>query len=93
MECFELLINHGCPISETGFIGFSKKRKNQVISNVTGAAAFHGSNKILKKLLKKPSTANINFLATEKKDFNGAGTFNQEYTGYTPIMLATAGGG
>ena len=40
-----------------------------MISNVVGAAAFNGSNKILKKLLKKPITSNINLSALEKKDF------------------------
>lgn len=93
LDCFETLIHHGCKITDTGFIGFSRKRKNQVISNVTGAAAFHGSHKILKHILKHPSSANINFLASEKKDFNATGAFNKEYTGYTPIMLAAAGGG
>ena len=87
------MIQHNCKITDVGFIGFSKKRKNQVISNVVGAAAFNGSSKILKKILKKPTTANVDFLATEKKDFNGVATFSQEYTGYTPIMLAAAGGG
>lgn len=93
LECYDILIQSGCKASEIGFIGFSRKRKNQVISNVTGAAAFNGSNKILKQILKKPALANINYLSTEKKDFNAVGVFNKEYTGYTPIMLATAGGG
>ncbi len=91
--CFDTLVENDCKVTDTGFIGFSRKRKNQVISNVTGAAAFNGSHRILKNFLKKPSLANINFLASEKKDFNATGTFNQEYTGYTPLMLATAGGG
>lgn len=62
---------------------------------MVGAAAFNGSNKILKKLLKKPITSNINFSAIEKKDFAAPSTtaFSQEYTGYTPVMLAVAGGG
>jgi hypothetical protein len=59
---------------------------------VVGAAAFNGSNKILKKILKE-STKEINFLSTEKKDFNAIGSFQLEYTNYTPIMLAAAGGG
>ncbi len=55
VECYETLISSGCKESDTGFIGFSRKRKNQVISNVIGAAAFHGSNKVLKHILKKPA--------------------------------------
>lgn len=93
LECYETLIQHGCKTTDTGFIGFSRKRKNQVISNVTGAAAFNGSNKVLKHILKKPALANINHLSTEKKDFNVVGALKNEYTGYTPIMLAAAGGG
>lgn len=93
LECYETLIQHGCKTTDTGFIGFSLKRKNQVISNVTGAAAFHGSYKVLKQILKKPALANIDFLSTEKKDFNAVGPLKNEYTGYTPIMLAAAGGG
>lgn len=69
LACFETLIHHGCRITESGFIGFSKKRKNQIISNITGAAAFNGSTKILKQILKKPALAGIDFLASEKKDF------------------------
>jgi Ankyrin repeats (many copies) len=44
-------------------------------------------------MLKSPGIAGINFLASEKKDFAQTGVFNQEYTGYTPIMLSVAGGG
>lgn len=69
LPCFETLLKHGCRPGETGFIGFSKKRKNQVISNITGAAAFNGSSKIIKFMLKKPSSAGIDYLASEKKDF------------------------
>ena len=73
LACFETLLKSGCRLGETGFIGFSKKRKNQVISNITGAAAFNGSTKILKYLLKKPASAGIDFLASEKKDFQATG--------------------
>jgi hypothetical protein len=69
LACFETLLKSGCRLGETGFIGFSRKRKNQVISNILGAAAFNGSTKILKYILKKPASAGLNFLASEKKDF------------------------
>ena len=68
LPCFETLLKSGCRLGETGFIGFSRKRKNQVISNIVGAAAFNGSSKILKHMLKKPASAGINHLASEKKD-------------------------
>jgi Ankyrin repeat len=93
LKIFETLIKHGCKIFDHGFIGFSKKRKNQIMSNVVGAAAFNNSTKILQHVLQKKSLAQINFLASEKVDINATKGFNQEYTGYTPLMLAVAGGG
>lgn len=36
---------------------------------------------------------NINHLAIEKQDFTQKGTFTRELTGFTPLMLAVAGGG
>ena len=93
VNCFETLLKNGCRLGETGFIGFSKKRKNLVISNILGAASFNGSTKIVKYMLKKPASAGLDYLASEKKDFQQTGPFNQEYTGYTPIMLSVASGG
>lgn len=92
LDVFENLLHHGCKITDQGFIGFSKKRKNQVISNIVGAAAFNGSKKILQFMLKKKSLAGIDHLASERLDF-AAKTFSSEYTGYTPLMLAVAAGG
>lgn len=93
LDIFETLVHHGCRITDQGYIALSKKRKNQVITNVVGAAAFHNSTKILQHMLKKKSLSDINHLAFEKLDFNAKGPLNQEYTGYTPLMLAVAGGG
>jgi hypothetical protein len=64
-----------------------------VITNIVGAAAFHNSTKILKYMMKKQSLADINHLATEKADFQNKGGVKQEYSGYTPLMLAVAEGG
>lgn len=85
----------GCKVTDQGYIGLSKKRKNQVISNVIGAAAYNGSSEILKNLVGKGSTGllNINFPAVEKQDFSQKGTFTKEFTGFTPLMLAVAAGG
>lgn len=52
-ECFMNLAKRGANIHDTGYIGLSKKRKNQVMSNVIGAAAYNGSVEILKALLVK----------------------------------------
>lgn len=93
LDVFETFVHHGCSITDQGCVGLSKKRKNQVITNIVGGAALHNSTKILQYMLKKKSLADINHLAFEKPDFNAKGAFNQEYTGYTPLMLAVAGGG
>lgn len=62
------LAKRGANIHDNGYIGLSKKRKNQVISNVIGAAAYHGANELLKALLVKQKTSyfNINYPASEK---------------------------
>jgi ankyrin repeat protein len=93
MNCFELLLQHGCKYTDQGYIGLSKKRKNQVITNITGAAAFNNSFKIVKHMMTKKSLADINHLASEKLDFGAKGPLNLEFTGYTPLMLGVAGGG
>jgi SpoU rRNA methylase family enzyme len=49
----QLLLQNGCKLEDCGFIGFSSKRKNLVISNVIGAAAFHGKSNLLKLLVER----------------------------------------
>lgn len=93
VEIFESLLNHGCKVTDLGFASFSKKRKNQVITNVIGAAAMNASKNILTLLLKKKTSLSIEHPANERQDFATKGVFNQEYTGYTPLMLAVATGG
>jgi hypothetical protein len=93
LKIFEALLKHGCKITDYGFIGFSTKRKNQVISNVVGASAFNASLKVLKFVIMKKSLAQINYLAAETLDYLQKGPMKSEYTGYTPLMLAVAGGG
>ena len=46
--CFKTLLTQGCKITEQGFICLSPKKKNQVITNVIGAAAYYGSQELLK---------------------------------------------
>lgn len=94
-EIVNILLKKGAKANEQGYIGFSKKRKNQVISNVLGAAAYNGRAEVLKSFLGKQfaSIVYINFPATEKQDFSQKGTMTKEFTGYTPLMLSVAGGG
>ena len=79
-------------MNETGHICLSKKKKNSVISNVIGAAAYYGSVTILKKLMSQLSVVSINFLAQEKHDVQQKGAYKKEFAGFTPLMLAVAGG-
>ena len=52
-DACNVLLKRGAKINEVGYIGFSRKRKNQVISNVLGAAAYNGKADILKHALGK----------------------------------------
>ena len=73
VDCFKLLLDYGCQLNETGFICFSPKEKNEVSSNVIGAAAFKGHVDLMKYVMHdfQPSDPNlkraiIEYAATEK---------------------------
>jgi hypothetical protein len=42
------VLSHGGSLADSGTICLSKKRKNMVISNILGAAAWAGQSEILK---------------------------------------------
>ena len=86
------LVVSGCKLTENGYICLSKKRKNHVTSNVLGAASYHGNDQVLKYLMSALNVLNINFTAIEKTDINQKGSLQKEFHGYTPLMLAVAGG-
>jgi hypothetical protein len=46
-------LRNGGSLSDCGFIGFSKKRKNMVISNLIASVAWHGKHLLLKKIIDK----------------------------------------
>jgi hypothetical protein len=48
LETFKLVLENGGSLGDCGIIGLTKKRKNQIISNVIGAAAYYGKNVVLK---------------------------------------------
>jgi ankyrin repeat protein len=81
----------GGVLSEKGFICFSKKRKNQVISNVLGCAAWNGKNLVLKRVLPtlKP-TLEMQVVEQLDNKSKAPGGFQKEFTGYTPLLLAVA---
>jgi len=65
---FEAILKHGGSLSDTGFICLSKKRKNMVISNVVGAAAYFGKTKLLSYLIKKVAKDYFDVEAIEQPD-------------------------
>ena len=89
---FKYLIDAGCKYTELGHICLSKKRKNSVLSNVIGAAAYHGKNEMLKYLLSLPQLhgSYIEVPSSEVQDLKPvkAGPLQQEFYQYTPLMLA-----
>jgi len=74
LACFETIVQNGGKLPDQGYIGLSKKRKNQIISNTVGAAAFSGSTKVLQFLMKKKAQVAINHLASERQDINSKGS-------------------
>ena len=74
-----------------GHIGYSPKKKNSVISNVVGAAAYHGAQSVLDFAFSlKSEDINFEHKTVEKK--GATGTLQKEMTGCTPLMLAVVAG-
>ena len=75
----------------SGTIGLSKKFKNAFTSNIVGACAYYGNDKLLDYLLKNyRSELDINITSTEKKSKNTKIHFLKELTGASPPLLACA---
>jgi hypothetical protein len=90
------IIRSGGTPMETGCICLSKKKKNVVISNAIGCAAFWGKHQLLKQLLSEfpQDCRELEALEHQDKDSKTKGTsaYMREYSKYTPLMLAIAGG-
>jgi hypothetical protein len=61
------ILSHGGSLSDSGTICLSKKRKNLVISNVIGAAAWYGKADMLKEVVKQLPKG-INLMSLEQPD-------------------------
>ena len=57
----ELVVNRGGSIADNGFITLSKKRKNHVISNVVGCAAWFGRKEMLEFILRRLDKSYLEF--------------------------------
>lgn len=83
------VLSHGGSLSDSGTICLSKQRKNLVISNVIGAAAWAGKAEMLKRVTKQlPKGINLMALEQPDKFAKTQAPFKREYHGYTPLMLA-----
>ena len=90
--CQKNLINN-YNINNSGIIGLTKKHKNAFFSNIIGACAYYGNEKLLEYILSNyRSELNININTTEKKTKNSTKFhFSKEYSGYTPAFLGVGG--
>mmetsp|Transcript_9715 Transcript_9715/g.16354 ORF Transcript_9715/g.16354 Transcript_9715/m.16354 type:complete len:207 (+) Transcript_9715:8-628(+) len=90
LDTVKVLMNHGCSILDSGAIGLSKKRKNVVISNVIGCAAFYGRKSVLEFLVKRLDSKYLDLEALEQFDkvTSEQSKFKKELSKHTPLMLA-----
>ena len=90
--CQKNLINN-YNINNSGIIGLTKKHKNAFFSNIIGACAYYGNEKLLEYILSNYRTElDININTTEKKTKNSTKFhFSKEYSGYTPAFLGVGG--
>jgi len=93
IDTFKAVLRCGGSMSDVGFICLSKKKRNLVISNAIGAAAFHGRTKMLELIAKKLPVDAIELQAMEEPDKHSKSTsYQREFLKYTPLMLTIAGG-
>ena len=90
--CQKNLINN-YNINNSGIIGLTKKHKNAFFSNIIGACAYYGNEKLLEYILSNyRSELDININSIEKKSKKSTKFhFSKEYSGYTPAFLGVGG--
>ncbi len=87
------MLSKGHKLKTKGHIGFSPKKKNSVVSNVCGAAAYNGQLNLLRSLYGMyGSELGTEYKCEEKKGTSGGGSLQKELSGATPLMLAVASG-
>jgi len=89
-----VITKNGGSLSDGGFITLSKKRKNLVISNAVGAAAYFGKTKMLEHVINKLGKNALDVEAIEEQDKKALKQlpFQKEMAKYTPLMLTIAKG-
>ena len=94
IEIFKYLLNQKLisDKNQSGIIGLSKKFKNIFNSNIIGACAYYGNNKLLEYLLKNyKNDLDVNVVTTERKSRNTKPNILKEFQGCTPCLLAVEG--
>ena len=94
IQIFEYLLKNGLipELNLSGVIGLTKKYKNIFNSNIIGACAYYGNDKLLEYLLKNyRSELDINFITTEKKSKTSKIHFMKELSEASTPLLACTG--
>lgn len=92
LDCVRVVEAFKGSYSEHGHIVFTPKKKNSISNHAIAAAAFYGSQNMLKYLLQKKRLMNVDLKSVEKTDYLQKGAYTPEFKDYTPLMLATAAG-
>ena len=96
IEIFKLLYKknliNNYNINNSGIIGLTKKYKNTFFSNIVGACAYYGNEKLLEFILDNyRSELDININTTEKKTKNSKIHFSKEFSEFPPVFLGVGG--
>ena len=87
-EMVDMLLSRGASLQQAGFVGTSKSRLNAVITNVLGAAVFHGKTGVVRWLLGRFRGEEIG-LELQTLEERGVGKgLSKEYSGCTPLLLS-----
>jgi hypothetical protein len=86
-----MLLQKNADLKDAGAFCISKRRRNVVSGNVISAAAYHGNAKLLKFVLTRMDIGMYGNIAALETSGKGSGSFVQELSGYTPLMLACVG--
>jgi len=91
VETYKLILENGGSLGDCGIVGLTKKRKNQIVSNVIGCAAYYGHSKLIKFAANRLGKDYLDLPAIEQADKITAkeGQFKKEMSKYTPLMLAS----
>jgi ankyrin repeat protein len=92
IDCVRVVEGFQGSFTEHGHIGFSPKKKNAISNHAIAAAAYYGSQNLLKYLLQKKRLMNIDLKTVEKTDYLQKGAYVPEFKDFTALMLATAAG-